>query len=76
MEFFVSADVGAAWEFKFPVGQSLGVCAMFLFGFIEDIVVVTFRKEGFRLEALGWDGRVVGEVSEKSGGVVGWSGVE
>ena len=39
LEFFVPADVGAAWEFKLPLGHSFDICVMFLFGFIEDIVV-------------------------------------
>ncbi len=75
LEFFVSADVGAAWESKLPVGHALDICALFLFGFIEDIVVVTLGG-GLRVGALERVGRVVGEVSGKLGGVVGLSGVE
>ena len=75
LEFFVSADVGAAWEFKPPVGYALDICALFLFGFIEDIVVVTLGG-GLGVLVLGRVGRDVREVCGRLGGVVGLSGVE
>ena len=72
---FVPADLGAGWEFTLPLGHSLWFCALFLFGFIEDIVVVTLGG-GLGVLVLGRVGRDGREVSERLGGVVGLSGVE
>jgi hypothetical protein len=59
LEFFISADLGAAREFKFLPGQLPNFVFNFLFGFIEDLVV-GISGIGYEVWGLRWVGWVVG----------------
>ncbi len=59
LEFFVPTDLGATWEFKFPVEQLFVVIFEFLFSFVEDFVIFTFGG-GCGIWVAGWIGWVEG----------------